>query len=64
MKLDWKPIKTIPKSGNFLVYLEEPMHGSRIQAADWHPNIKIIGGLFSFDVPKATHWAEMPDGPQ
>lgn len=60
----WYPIDTVPMNGQpVLVYLEEAMLGSRIQAASFLKHIGTIGSLFAFDAPKATHWRYPPDGP-
>lgn len=59
---DWQPIETAPEHGQFLVYMpEEPRR--KIQAAEWHPNVKVIGNHFAFDLTKPTHWMPLPDPP-
>ena len=59
----WKPIETVPNDGACLVWLEEPMLGSRVQVSKRHKSVSSVGGLFHFDAPKATHWMELPEGP-
>ena len=60
----WMPIETVPKTGAaVLVYLEDELHHSRVHAATFHPNITVIGNMFAFDCPKATHWMPLPEAP-
>lgn len=60
----WLPIETVPKDGSaVLVWLEKPLHHCRIVGATFHPNVMIVGGLFHFDAPKATHWMPPLDAP-
>lgn len=55
--MGWLPIDSAPRNGEpFFVLLEEKMLHSRIHTATFHPNVECIGGRFSFDAPKATHW--------
>ena len=62
--MEWKPIDTAPMDNHpILVWLSDEHQGSRIHVATFHPNVKCIGGAFEFDVPKATHWTEVPEGP-
>ena len=60
--LTWQPIETAPKDGQFLVYMptddRQPM-----QVAKWHPNVKVIGGVFAFDAEPPTHWMPLPSAP-
>lgn len=58
----WQPIETAPQDGTtILVYLEAPLlRRSRVATATFHPKVKIVGGLFHFDAPKATHWQPLP----
>lgn len=61
-KCEWQPIETAPEHGQFLVYMpDEPRN--KIQAAEWHPNVKVIGNLFAFDLTKPTHWMPLPEPP-
>lgn len=60
---EWKPIETIPDEGSFLVYMPGEPEGRQIQVAYWHPNVKVIGGVFDFDREPVTHWMELPDIP-
>ena len=55
--------KQKPPMGNCLVYLAGDLLKKRIHSATYHPNIVTIGGVFSFDAPKVTHWRPMPDAP-
>ena len=62
---EWKTIKTVPMDGlPVLVYLSDKHNHSRIHTATFHPNIIIIGGSFSFDVPNPTHWMPLPEPPK
>lgn len=59
----WQPIETAPEDGLFLVYMpNEPPH-SMFQVARWHPNAKVIGHVFAFDLTKPTHWMPLPSPP-
>ncbi|WP_229011627.1 DUF551 domain-containing protein [Paraburkholderia gardini] len=59
---DWQPIETAPAEGQFLVYMPDEKR-QPIQVARWHPNVKIIGGAFAFDLPPPTHWMPLPEPP-
>lgn len=60
---EWQPIETAPVDGLFLVYMpDEPPH-SRFHVARWHPNAKVIGHVFAFDLTKPTHWMPLPEPP-
>lgn len=60
--MEWQPIDTAPKTGQFLVYM--PTHKRQpIQVADWHPNAQVIGNAFAFDMPPPTHWMPLPPPP-
>lgn len=59
----WKPIATVPNDVVCLVWLEEPMLGSRIQVSN-RKGVPTVGSLFHFDAPKTTHWMELPEGPE
>lgn len=58
----WMPIATIPEKGEFLVFM--PEERMQIQAAKWHPNVKVIGGNFAFDMSAPTHWMPLPAAPK
>jgi len=58
----WKPISEIPAAGRFLVYMPEESH-TPIQVAKWHPNVKVIGNVFSFDCKPVTNFMELPPEP-
>lgn len=61
---NWLPIETVPKDRTpVLVFLERPMQHSRIHAAWFGKDIGVIGTVFAFDAPKATHWRRMVEGP-
>lgn len=61
-KSEWQPIETAPEYGEFLVYMpDEPRR--KIQAASWHPNVKVIGDHFDYDRTRPTHWMPLPDPP-
>lgn len=57
----WMPIETAPEFGEFLVYL--PHERVKIQTAKWHPNAKVIGNVFAFDMSKPTHYMPLPAPP-
>lgn len=60
----WLPIATVPRNGRSVqVYLAEPMLGARIHTATYHPNVAMIGNVFAFDAPPATHWRPLPAPP-
>lgn len=60
--MEWQPIDTAPKTGTFLVYMPEDTR-TPIQVAEWHPNVKVIGGVFAFDAKPVTHWMPFPPPP-
>ena len=60
----WGAIETAPQEGVFLVYSpDEARPARRVQVADWHPNVKVVGGLFAFDCAPITHWMPLPHPP-
>ena len=60
----WQSIETAPKEGVFLVFMQDEVRPARrMQVANWHPNVKIVGGLFAFDCAKVTHWMPLPPPP-
>ena len=60
----WAAIETAPQEGVFLVYMpDEARPARRVQVADWHPNVKVVGGLFAFDCAPITHWMPLPPPP-
>ena len=61
--MGWKPIETAPAEGIFLVYMPDYKR-MPIQVAKWHPNVKVIGNQFAFDLPPATHWMPLPNPPE
>ena len=61
--MDWQPMETAPKEGQFLVYMPTDKRQS-IQVAKWHPNVKVIGNVFAFDAQPPTHWMPLPAPPQ
>ncbi len=61
----WQPIESVPRDGRpVLVYLEAERLKSRVHGAFFRPNVAVVGGVFEFDMPKATHWMPMPEPPQ
>lgn len=56
----WRPMSEAPETGVLLVLLEKEMLGSRVHTANWRPNVKIIGGVFSYDAPRPIAWMEQP----
>lgn len=62
---EWKPIETAPEVGAFLVWMPEPHIRSHMAVASWHPNLKVVGGCFLFDLrSKPTHWMPLPEPPK
>ena len=64
--IHWIPVseQPIPVDGKtYLVWLERPLGRSRFSTANYRPNVKVIGNVFSFDAPAPTHWAIPPLGP-
>ncbi len=60
----WQSIETAPKEGVFLVFMQDEVRPARrMQVANWHPNVKLVGGLFAFDCAKVTHWMPLPNPP-
>ena len=60
----WQSIETAPKEGVFLVFMQDEVRPARrMQVANWHPNVKIVGGLFAFDCANVTHWMPLPNPP-
>jgi hypothetical protein len=57
----WQPIETAPKEGEYLVYMPAERHP--IQVARYHPNVKVIGNVFAFDLSPPTHWMPLPAPP-
>lgn len=60
---EWQPIETAPTAGIFLVYMPLEREDRKMQVANWRPNVKVIGGLFSFDCEPVTHWMPLPEPP-
>lgn len=60
---EWQDISSAPATGSFLVYLERPLTGSRVQVMSRRTNITTVASIFSFDAPKATHWMPLPPPP-
>lgn len=65
---EWQPIESIPMDGTpVLAWSPEPFHGKTpVQVATYHPNCKIVGGIFLFDLrgeQRPTHWRPMLAGP-
>ena len=65
IKMDWQPIETVPMNAEpVLVWLSGEHLNSRYHVATYHPNLIVIGGSFSFDVPTPTHWCWLPEPPK
>lgn len=64
--MNWIKVEDIPMPdrGKFLVYLEEPSAGNRMHTAVFHRNLKSVGGCFLFDLPRITHYMELPEPPK
>jgi hypothetical protein len=61
--MEWQPIETAPESGVFLVYIPGERAEDRVHVAKWHPNVRVIGGVFAFDRKPPTHWMPLPPTP-
>lgn len=59
--MNWQPIDTAPVEGEFLVFMPDGI--PQIQTGVWHPNIKVIGNHFLFDMWPPTHWMPLPTPP-
>lgn len=57
----WQPIETLPKIGEFLVYMPEERH--KFQVMSRNGRFSVVAGCFSFDVTKPTHWMPLPEPP-
>jgi hypothetical protein len=64
----WQSIESIPMDGTpVLVWLPDDgsFRRSQVQVANYHPNCKIVGNVFAFDLRKQpTHWMPCPEGPR
>jgi hypothetical protein len=61
--MEWQPIETAPDDGTeFLAFL--PNERRKIQVS-WQigNGDMVIGGCFSFDTTKPTHWMPLPESP-
>ena len=60
----WRSMESAPKEGQFLVWLPEKHFGMNIHTARFHPNLKMVGGTFAFDLPAhPTRWMPLPAPP-
>lgn len=61
----WRPIDTVPVGDiPVLVWLPIPSIGSHVHSATFHPNVKIVGHQFKFDLEsQPTHWRPLPPAP-
>jgi hypothetical protein len=60
--MSWRPIETAPETGVFLVYM--PEERTKFQVANFHPNVRVIGNCFAFDLTKPSHWMPLPAAPE
>lgn len=58
----WLSIDTAPQVGTFFVYM--PNERAKIQVAVYHPNVKVIGNVFAFDLTKPSHWTPLMKPPK
>ncbi len=54
----WKPFSEAPTIGEFLVYLDGTVSGSRTHVMTRTPAIDYIAGHFAWDVPKPLYFME------
>ena len=62
----WKPLKDLPDgAGEYLVWLEKPLHNSRIQVLSvGRSGVPVVAGLFAFVAPTIISWRPMVEGPE
>jgi len=62
---EWIDTNISDPTGDKLVALEPNKEGKvEIHVANFHKNITTVGGRFDFDMPKITHWKELPEIPK
>ena len=66
MQSKWTRVEGVSEMpiGNWEVYLAEDHQKSRFHTAWIHENLKLVAGLFHFDVPTVTHYRPLPPPPQ
>lgn len=57
---NWKTIDTVPMDKPVIVKLEKSIGHSLYHVGVYNKNMNVIGNHFDFDMPKATHWCEIP----
>lgn len=65
--MDWQPIKTAPRDGFILVYMDgDVLGGMRIFPCFMKSGSpRVIGTVFAHDIDeKPTHWMQLPEPPQ
>jgi hypothetical protein len=66
---EWRTIDSAPKDRMLLLFIPDAhSEKARIQTGSYGINsngrrLWVIGGLFGFDVGKATHWMPLPEPP-
>lgn len=64
MKSEWIKVKEKPPVGIWQVYLDSEYMETRIHTALVKENITVVSGHFYFDVPKITHYKDLPESPK
>jgi len=54
---EWKTTQ-LPDEGVYLVEVEVDRENNKYHIAECHPNITVIGGHFTFDMPRVLRWRE------
>ena len=59
--MEWISVEDVPISdGDWLVLVED----GKMHVAHIRENLSVVGGYFSFDMPKITHYHPLPEPPE